>query len=105
MRAKEHHGKIVKESYFKPEYVELEKERLWPRIWQMACRLEEIPQVGSYLTYDIADESVIVVRRSCVPGNAKTILAGWSVSASDTGSPSTPMSEPRGESRRRTPRT
>jgi phenylpropionate dioxygenase-like ring-hydroxylating dioxygenase large terminal subunit len=57
-------GAIVKESYFAPEYLQLEKERLWPRVWQMACRVEEIPRVGDYLTYDIADESVIVVRTS-----------------------------------------
>ncbi len=55
---------IVKESYFSTEYHQLEKERLWPRVWQMVCRVEEIPNVGSHLTYDIADESVIVVRTS-----------------------------------------
>ena len=55
-------GGIVKEAYFKPEYVALEKQRLWPRVWQMACRLEELPNVGDYLTYDIADESIVVVR-------------------------------------------
>jgi phenylpropionate dioxygenase-like ring-hydroxylating dioxygenase large terminal subunit len=58
----EQHGAIVKQSYFEPGYVALEKQRLWPRVWQMACRLEELPQVGSYATYDIADDSVIVVR-------------------------------------------
>jgi phenylpropionate dioxygenase-like ring-hydroxylating dioxygenase large terminal subunit len=55
-------GRIVKEAYYKPEYVELEKARFWPRVWQMACRAEEIPEVGDYLTYDIADESIVVVR-------------------------------------------
>jgi phenylpropionate dioxygenase-like ring-hydroxylating dioxygenase large terminal subunit len=55
-------GHIVKEAYYKPEYVALEKARFWPRVWQMACRAEEIPEVGDYLTYDIADESIVVVR-------------------------------------------
>jgi phenylpropionate dioxygenase-like ring-hydroxylating dioxygenase large terminal subunit len=55
-------GRIVKEAYYKPEYVALEKERFWPRVWQMACRAEEIPEVGDYLTYDIGDESIVVVR-------------------------------------------
>jgi len=65
---KPEHGTILKDSYIAPEYVALEKRRLWPRVWQMACRLEELPRVGSYLTYDVADESVIVVRsaRDCV---------------------------------------
>jgi nitrite reductase/ring-hydroxylating ferredoxin subunit len=52
----------VKEAYFKPEYVALEKERLWSRVWQMACRVEELPKPGDYVSYDIADESIIVVR-------------------------------------------
>jgi phenylpropionate dioxygenase-like ring-hydroxylating dioxygenase large terminal subunit len=55
-------GPVAKEAYFKPEYLVLEKEHLWPRVWQVACRLEELPSVGSYLTYEIADESVVVVR-------------------------------------------
>src|SRR5437764_11512556 len=29
----------------------------------MACREEEIPQPGDFYTYDIADESITVVRR------------------------------------------
>ena len=33
-------------------------------MWQLACRLEEIPYVGDYVTYDINDESVIVVRET-----------------------------------------
>lgn len=54
---------VRKEAYYKPEYVNLEKERLWSRVWQMACREEELREVGAYVTYDIYDESVIVVRQ------------------------------------------
>ncbi len=43
------------------EHVKLENERLWPATWQMACRREEFSQVGDYLTYDIADESIVIV--------------------------------------------
>jgi phenylpropionate dioxygenase-like ring-hydroxylating dioxygenase large terminal subunit len=57
-------GEVNKEVYFSPQYVALEKARLWPRVWQMACRIEELPEVGDYLAYDIADESIIVVRSS-----------------------------------------
>jgi len=28
----------------------------------MACRLEEFPEVGDYVVYDILDRSVIIVR-------------------------------------------
>ncbi len=41
---------------------ELEMQRLWPRVWQMACREEEIPQTGNYIIYDIGNYSIIVVR-------------------------------------------
>ena len=50
-------------AYISPEYVKLEKERLWPRVWQMACREEEIAEPGHYYTYEIANESITVVRK------------------------------------------
>jgi len=31
-------------------------------VWQMACRLEEIPQAYDFVEYEILDQSVIVVR-------------------------------------------
>jgi phenylpropionate dioxygenase-like ring-hydroxylating dioxygenase large terminal subunit len=55
---------IKKEAYISKEFAELERKYLWPRVWQMACRLEELPKVGSFVTYDILDESIIVVRTS-----------------------------------------
>jgi phenylpropionate dioxygenase-like ring-hydroxylating dioxygenase large terminal subunit len=53
-----------KERYFDPDFFQLEAEHLWPRVWQMACRLEEIPRPGDYVEYEILDQSVIVVRTS-----------------------------------------
>ncbi|CAN7542560.1 aromatic ring-hydroxylating dioxygenase subunit alpha [Phenylobacterium sp. LjRoot219] len=54
--------RIPAERYYDPAFFELERERLWPRVWQMACRLEEIPEVGDWVEYKILDQSVIVVR-------------------------------------------
>ena len=51
------------ESYISRDWLMLERERLWPRVWQMACREEEIPRPGDFLTYDIVDDSIIVTRR------------------------------------------
>ncbi|TGD71056.1 aromatic ring-hydroxylating dioxygenase subunit alpha [Mangrovimicrobium sediminis] len=50
------------EAFISPEYAAAEKELLWPRVWQMAGRVEDIPQVGDYFTYNICDESIIVIR-------------------------------------------
>ena len=49
-------------NYISPDFARREAEGLWSRVWQMACREEEIPKVGDYYTYDIVDQSVIVVR-------------------------------------------
>jgi phenylpropionate dioxygenase-like ring-hydroxylating dioxygenase large terminal subunit len=48
--------------YYDEAFFKLENELLWPRVWQMACRLEEIPAVGDWVEYEILDQSVIVVR-------------------------------------------
>jgi len=53
---------VPKDAYLSKEWLRLENERLWPRVWQIACRVEEVKQVGDYVTYNIADESIIVVR-------------------------------------------
>ena len=53
---------IPAEAYISPEYVQLEAERLWPRTWQMACREEEIPEPGDFYTYNVASQSITVLR-------------------------------------------
>ncbi len=50
------------ERYTSRAFHELEVEKLWKRVWQMACREEDIPEVGDHITYDIANLSVVVVR-------------------------------------------
>src|SRR3954454_14903358 len=54
--------RIPKQRYYDPDFYAMEAELLWPRVWQMACRLEEIPRPGDFATYEILDQSVIVVR-------------------------------------------
>ena len=55
---------VPADRYLDADIPRLERERLWPRIWHIACREEEIPNVGDYVTYEILDESVIIVRSS-----------------------------------------
>jgi len=54
--------RVPKQRYFDPDFYWMEAELLWPRVWQMACRLEEIPSPGDFAEYQILDQSVIVVR-------------------------------------------
>ena len=55
---------ISKHNYISREFLQLEKEQLWPNIWQVACREEEVPNAGDYVTYDVADDTIIIVRSS-----------------------------------------
>ena len=48
--------------YTTQSFYDLEMHDLWPRVWQMACREEEIPNVGDYSVYEIGLYSIIVVR-------------------------------------------
>ncbi len=50
------------ERYTSRAFHELEVDKLWKKVWQMACREEDIPEVGDQITYDIANLSVVVVR-------------------------------------------
>jgi phenylpropionate dioxygenase-like ring-hydroxylating dioxygenase large terminal subunit len=54
--------RVPKERYFDPDFYRLEVELLWPRVWQMACRLEEIPQPHDCVEYEFLDQSVVVLR-------------------------------------------
>jgi len=53
---------IPASDYVSPEFLQLEQERLWPKAWQMACREEEVANVGDYVTYEIAGESIVIIR-------------------------------------------
>jgi len=52
---------IPAERYHDPQFFELEKKHVWPHVWQMACRLEEIPELGDYTVYTILEHSIILI--------------------------------------------
>ncbi|RZI59967.1 MAG: aromatic ring-hydroxylating dioxygenase subunit alpha, partial [Zymomonas sp.] len=54
--------RIPARRYYDEGFYQQETERLWTRTWQMACRLEQIPDVGDWAEYTILDKSVIVIR-------------------------------------------
>lgn len=55
-------SEIPIERYLSRDFFELEVERLWKRVWQMACREEDIPEVGDHIIYEIVGMSFLVVR-------------------------------------------
>lgn len=54
--------RIAAKRYYDEDFYKLECERLWPHVWQMACRLEQIPNVGDWVEYSNLGKSVIIVR-------------------------------------------
>ena len=50
------------ERYFSREWHEREIEQVWRKTWQLACRLEHIPNVGDHVVYEIVRDSLIVIR-------------------------------------------
>jgi carnitine monooxygenase subunit len=54
--------RIPTKRYYDEEFYELERERVWPHVWQMACRTEQVANVGDWIEYSNLGKSVIVVR-------------------------------------------
>ena len=50
------------EPYISRDWFEREKERLWARVWQFACREEHLPNPGDYVLYEIVGKSFLIVR-------------------------------------------
>ncbi len=48
--------------YTSQSFFNAEKQQVWLKTWQWACREEEIPGPGDYTVYDICDKSVLLVR-------------------------------------------
>lgn len=53
---------IQKSRYTDATFAALENEYMWTTTWQMACHVDELKQPGDHVVYDVADQSVVVVR-------------------------------------------
>jgi carnitine monooxygenase subunit len=54
--------RIPSKRYYDEAFYKLECEKIWPHVWQMACRVEQLPNVGDWIEYSNLGQSVIVVR-------------------------------------------
>ncbi|WP_439485451.1 aromatic ring-hydroxylating oxygenase subunit alpha [Blastomonas fulva] len=61
---------IGTEAYLSPDYARAERDRLWRKAWLQAGRIEDIAETGDFVTFDIHDDSIIIVRE-----DAQTIRA------------------------------
>ena len=50
------------ERYYFPAFAQLEAERMWPKVWQVACTVDHVAEPGDYFEYRCGLYSVLVVR-------------------------------------------
>ena len=55
-------GFLPKERYTTSAFAAAEFDRLWPRVWQVAAREEELPEPGDFVEYGIGRDSIAIVR-------------------------------------------
>ena len=55
---------IPKERYFSKEFMDLEWEHLWRKIWHIAGREQQLEQPGDFIVHDFMRESVIVAKQN-----------------------------------------
>ena len=48
--------------YTEKGWHDLECEGLWPRVWQIACTVDCVPEAGDHWVYEIASHSILIVR-------------------------------------------
>lgn len=78
---------VERERYTSKAFFDLEVERMWSRVWQMACREEQIPEVGDTLLYEPPGMKLMIVRTA--PDEIKAFYnscphRGMKLCASDT---------------------
>lgn len=55
--------RIPRDRYVDKDHYEAER-KVWLHSWQMAARVEEIPEAGDYTEYEIVGNSVLVIRQT-----------------------------------------
>ncbi|MDE2561817.1 MAG: aromatic ring-hydroxylating dioxygenase subunit alpha [Sphingomonadales bacterium] len=63
--AYEYHGSdpIPATRYTSEAFAELEREKMWPYVWQFAAREEDLPEPGDFVVYEMAGRSYLIVRQ------------------------------------------
>jgi choline monooxygenase len=53
---------VPAERYISTAFARLEAERMWPKVWQVACTVDHVAEPGDYFEYRCGPHSVLVVR-------------------------------------------
>ena len=54
---------IAADRYTSPAFFALEKAKMWPKVWQMAARDDELPEPGNLVVYENVGRSYVLVRQ------------------------------------------
>lgn len=55
-------GGLPNWTYTNPEYLEIEKDELFRKSWQLACHVSDVPNIGDYCSFDLVGERALIVR-------------------------------------------
>ncbi len=58
------HAGVPVSDYFDPAHFAQEVRHVWMKVWQWACREEDIPNPGDVFVYEIVGKSVLAVRQT-----------------------------------------
>jgi choline monooxygenase len=53
---------VPADRYYSTAFAQLEVERMWPRVWQVACTVDHVAEPGDYFEYRCGRYSVLIVR-------------------------------------------
>ncbi|SRX96162.1 Rieske (2Fe-2S) domain-containing protein [Sphingomonas wittichii RW1] [Mycobacterium shimoidei] len=53
---------VPAERYYSAAFAQLEVERMWPKVWQVACSVDHVAEPGDYFEYRCGPYSVLIVR-------------------------------------------
>jgi phenylpropionate dioxygenase-like ring-hydroxylating dioxygenase large terminal subunit len=53
---------VPADRYYSPAFAQLELQRMWPKVWQLACTVDHVAEPGEYFEYRCGPYSVLIVR-------------------------------------------
>lgn len=63
MRADYRRQRLPKDRYASPTFHALEWDKMWTRVWLLACREADIPASGDGFRFEVGPESILIVRQ------------------------------------------
>jgi choline monooxygenase len=54
--------RVPADRYYSPAFAQLEAQRMWPKVWQVACTVDHVAEPGDYFEYRCGPNSVLIVR-------------------------------------------